>query len=95
MLPPQYQGAYASGSSAGPELASTPGHRISKQLGSARLLVAVPTLLIASVIVFSLARLIPGDVVTLMMSDMGTGIPYNLMGVGSYDGAFPGRNFIR
>ena len=30
-----------------------------------RLLVAVPSLLIASVIVFSLARFIPGDVVTL------------------------------
>jgi peptide/nickel transport system permease protein len=34
-----------------------------------RLLVAVPSLLIASVIVFSLARLIPGDVVTLMMEE--------------------------
>ena len=32
-----------------------------------RLLVAIPSLLIASVIVFSLARFIPGDVVTLMM----------------------------
>jgi peptide/nickel transport system permease protein len=34
-----------------------------------RLLVAVPSLLIASVIVFSLARFIPGDVVTLMMQE--------------------------
>jgi peptide/nickel transport system permease protein len=34
-----------------------------------RLLVAVPSLLIASVIVFSLARFIPGDVVTLMMEE--------------------------
>ena len=34
-----------------------------------RLLVAVPSLLIASVIVFSLSRLIPGDVVTLMMEE--------------------------
>jgi peptide/nickel transport system permease protein len=34
-----------------------------------RLLVAVPSLLIASVIVFSLVRLIPGDVVTLMMEE--------------------------
>ena len=34
-----------------------------------RLLVAVPSLLIASVIVFSLARLVPGDVVTLMMEE--------------------------
>ena len=34
-----------------------------------RLLVAVPSLLIASVIVFSLARFISGDVVTLMMED--------------------------
>lgn len=34
-----------------------------------RLLVAVPSLVIASVIVFSLARLVPGDVVTLMMEE--------------------------
>jgi peptide/nickel transport system permease protein len=34
-----------------------------------RLLVAVPSLLIASVIVFSLVRFIPGDVVTLMMEE--------------------------
>jgi peptide/nickel transport system permease protein len=34
-----------------------------------RLLVAIPSLVIASVIVFSLARLIPGDVVTLMMEE--------------------------
>jgi peptide/nickel transport system permease protein len=34
-----------------------------------RLLVAIPSLLIASVIVFSLVRLIPGDVVTLMMEE--------------------------
>jgi len=34
-----------------------------------RLLVAIPSLLIASVIVFSLARLVPGDVVTLMMEE--------------------------
>lgn len=34
-----------------------------------RLLVAVPSLLIASVIVFSLARFIPGDVVTMMMQE--------------------------
>jgi peptide/nickel transport system permease protein len=34
-----------------------------------RLVVAVPSLLIASVIVFSLSRLIPGDVVTLMMEE--------------------------
>lgn len=34
-----------------------------------RLLVAVPSLLIASLIVFSLARLVPGDVVTLMMEE--------------------------
>ena len=34
-----------------------------------RLLVAVPSLVIASVIVFSLSRLIPGDVVTLMMEE--------------------------
>ena len=34
-----------------------------------RLLVAIPSLLIATVIVFSLARLIPGDVVVLMMEE--------------------------
>lgn len=34
-----------------------------------RLLVAVPSLVIASIIVFSLARFIPGDVVTLMMEE--------------------------
>jgi peptide/nickel transport system permease protein len=34
-----------------------------------RLLVALPSLLIASVIVFSLVRFIPGDVVTLMMEE--------------------------
>jgi peptide/nickel transport system permease protein len=34
-----------------------------------RLVVAIPSLLIASVIVFSLSRLIPGDVVTLMMEE--------------------------
>jgi len=34
-----------------------------------RLLVAIPSLLIATVIVFSLSRLIPGDVVTLMMQE--------------------------
>ena len=34
-----------------------------------RLLVAVPSLLIASLIVFSLARFVPGDVVTLMMEE--------------------------
>ena len=34
-----------------------------------RLLVAIPSLLIASVIVFSLSRLIPGDVVVLMMQE--------------------------
>jgi peptide/nickel transport system permease protein len=34
-----------------------------------RLLVAIPSLLIASVIVFSLVRLIPGDVVVLMMEE--------------------------
>jgi peptide/nickel transport system permease protein len=34
-----------------------------------RLVVAVPSLVIASVIVFSLSRLIPGDVVTLMMEE--------------------------
>ena len=34
-----------------------------------RLLVAIPSLLIASLIVFSLARFIPGDVVTLMMEE--------------------------
>ncbi len=34
-----------------------------------RLLVAIPSLLIASLIVFSLARLVPGDVVTLMMEE--------------------------
>ena len=34
-----------------------------------RLLVAVPSLLVATVIVFSLSRLIPGDVVTLMMEE--------------------------
>jgi peptide/nickel transport system permease protein len=34
-----------------------------------RLVVAVPSLVLASVIVFSLSRLIPGDVVTLMMEE--------------------------
>ena len=34
-----------------------------------RLLVAIPSLVIASVIVFSLVRLIPGDVVVLMMEE--------------------------
>ena len=34
-----------------------------------RFVVAVPSLVIASVIVFSLSRLIPGDVVTLMMEE--------------------------
>lgn len=34
-----------------------------------RLLVAIPSLLIATVIVFSLSRLIPGDVVVLMMQE--------------------------
>jgi peptide/nickel transport system permease protein len=34
-----------------------------------RLLVAIPSLVIASLIVFSLARFIPGDVVTLMMEE--------------------------
>ncbi|MGH7275695.1 MAG: ABC transporter permease, partial [Candidatus Rokuibacteriota bacterium] len=34
-----------------------------------RLLVAIPSLLIASLIIFSLARLVPGDVVTLMMEE--------------------------
>ncbi len=34
-----------------------------------RLLVAIPSLLIATVIVFSLTRLIPGDVVVLMMEE--------------------------
>ncbi|MBI2207365.1 MAG: ABC transporter permease [Candidatus Rokubacteria bacterium] len=34
-----------------------------------RLLVAIPSLLIATVIVFSLSRLIPGDVVVLMMEE--------------------------
>ncbi|MEX2145596.1 MAG: ABC transporter permease [Candidatus Rokuibacteriota bacterium] len=34
-----------------------------------RLLVALPSLLLASVIVFSLSRLIPGDVVVLMMEE--------------------------
>lgn len=34
-----------------------------------RLLVAIPSLLIATVIVFSLSRLIPGDVVILMMQE--------------------------
>jgi peptide/nickel transport system permease protein len=34
-----------------------------------RLLVAVPSLLIASIIVFTLPRLIPGDVVTLMLEE--------------------------
>ena len=34
-----------------------------------RLLVAIPSLLIATVIVFSLVRLIPGDVVVLMMEE--------------------------
>jgi peptide/nickel transport system permease protein len=34
-----------------------------------RLLVAIPSFLIATVIVFSLARLIPGDVVTLMLEE--------------------------
>ena len=32
-----------------------------------RLLVAIPSLLIASLIVFSLPRLLPGDVVQLML----------------------------
>ncbi|HTO10816.1 MAG TPA: ABC transporter permease [Candidatus Binatia bacterium] len=34
-----------------------------------RLLIALPSLLLATVIVFSLSRLIPGDVVTLMMEE--------------------------
>jgi len=34
-----------------------------------RLLVAVPSLLIASLIVFALPRLIPGDVVSLMLEE--------------------------
>ena len=34
-----------------------------------RLLVAVPSLLIASLIVFTLPRLIPGDVVVLMLAE--------------------------
>jgi peptide/nickel transport system permease protein len=34
-----------------------------------RMLVAIPSFLIATVIVFSLARLIPGDVVTLMLEE--------------------------
>ncbi len=34
-----------------------------------RLLVAIPSLLIASLIVFTLPRLIPGDVVVLMLAE--------------------------
>lgn len=34
-----------------------------------RLLIALPSLLLATVIVFSLSRLVPGDVVTLMMEE--------------------------
>jgi peptide/nickel transport system permease protein len=40
-----------------------------RQYALKRLLVAIPSLLIASLIVFSLARFIPGDVVTLMMEE--------------------------
>ncbi|MBI2492936.1 MAG: ABC transporter permease [Candidatus Rokubacteria bacterium] len=40
-----------------------------RQYALKRLLVAIPSLLIASLIVFSLARLVPGDVVTLMMEE--------------------------
>ena len=36
-----------------------------------RLLVAIPSLLIASLIVFSLPRLLPGDVVQLMLEEKG------------------------
>ena len=38
-----------------------------------RLLVAVPSLLIASLIVFTLPRLIPGDVVQLMLEEKAYG----------------------
>jgi len=38
-----------------------------------RLLVAVPALLIASLIVFTLPRLIPGDVVQLMLEEKAYG----------------------
>ena len=38
-----------------------------------RLLVAVPSLLIATFIVFTLPRLLPGDVVQLMMEEKGYG----------------------
>ena len=38
-----------------------------------RLLVAIPSLLIASVIVFSLPRLLPGDVVQLMLEEKAYG----------------------
>ena len=34
-----------------------------------RLLVAIPSLVLASLIVFSLVRLLPGDVVVLMMEE--------------------------
>ncbi len=40
-----------------------------RQYALKRLFVAIPSLLIASVIVFSLSRFIPGDVVTLMMEE--------------------------
>jgi peptide/nickel transport system permease protein len=40
-----------------------------RQYALKRLLVAIPSLLIASLIVFSLARLVPGDVVTLMLEE--------------------------
>ena len=38
-----------------------------------RLLVAIPSLLIASLIVFTLPRLIPGDVVQLMLEEKAYG----------------------
>jgi peptide/nickel transport system permease protein len=38
-----------------------------------RLLVAIPSLLIASLIVFMLPRLIPGDVVQLMLEEKADG----------------------
>ena len=38
-----------------------------------RLLVAIPSLLIASLIVFSLPRLLPGDVVQLMLEEKAYG----------------------
>ena len=39
-----------------------------------RLLLVVPTLFLVTIIVFFVVRMIPGDLIDAMMSDMATGV---------------------